>query len=166
MEGKRAIQSGHGQTPTENFQILFAYVMIYATAVTFTKASIVTFYGRIFQFRFAFWVCLFFVIGYWITIIVTIFVACRPLPYFWLAYTDPMTAKGTCIDVPKFFFVNGILAMLIDVFILCIPIPIIYGLQMHLSQKVAVSGILLLGGLYDLSPPLILRMMAIIPFDC
>lgn len=124
--------------------------MIYATAVTCTKASIITFYGRIFQFRWTFWVCLFLVIGYWITIIVTISVACRPLPYFWLVYTNPTTAQGTCIDVPTFFFANGIAAMLIDVFILCIPIPIVYGLQMRLSQKIAVSGILLLGSLYDL----------------
>lgn len=51
------------------------------------------------------------------------------------------------MDVPTFFFANGIAAMLIDVFILCIPIPIIYKLQMPLSQKVAVAGIFLLGGL-------------------
>ncbi|KAL4898334.1 hypothetical protein BDV59DRAFT_3196 [Aspergillus ambiguus] len=126
------------------WKILFAYVMIYATAVTFTKASIVMFYGRIFGFRWSLGICLFLVIGYWITIIVTINVACRPLPYFWLLYTDP-TAKGVCIDVPKFFFGNGIGAMLIDVIILCMPMPIIYRLQMPLSQKVAVVGILLLG---------------------
>ncbi|KAH8431360.1 uncharacterized protein LDX57_009018 [Aspergillus melleus] len=126
------------------WKILFAYVMIYATAVTFTKASIVMFYGRIFGFRWTLGIGLFLVIGYWITIIVTILVACRPLPYFWLLYTDP-TAKGLCIDVPKFFFGNGIGAMLIDVIILCMPMPIIYTLQMPLSQKIAVTGILLLG---------------------
>ncbi|KAF9888835.1 hypothetical protein FE257_008204 [Aspergillus nanangensis] len=133
---------------TEEFntvwKILFAYVMIYATAVTCTKASIVMFYGRIFGFRWTLGICLFLVIGYWITIIVTILVACRPLPYFWLAYTDP-TAKGVCIDVATFFFGNGIGAMLIDVIILCMPLPVIYRLQMALSQKIAVVGILLLG---------------------
>lgn len=133
---------------TETFQILFAYVMIYATAVTCTKASIVMFYGRIFNFRRSLAVGMFLVIGYWITIIVTISVACRPLPYFWLAYTNPTTAKGVCIDVPTFFFGNGIAAMLIDVIILCMPMPIIYRLHMPPSQKVAVAGILLLGSLY------------------
>jgi len=121
--------------------------MIYATAVTFTKASIVMFYGRIFNLRWMLWIALFLVIGYWITIIVAILVACRPLAYFWLAYTDPLTAEGTCMDVPTFFFANGIAAMLIDVLILCIPIPNIYKLQMPLSQKIAVAGIFLLGGL-------------------
>lgn len=121
--------------------------MIYATAVTFTKSSIVFFYGRIFNFRWSLGFCMFLVLGYWVTIIVTVAVACRPLPYFWLAYTDP-TATGVCIDVPTFFFGNGIGAMLIDVIILCMPMPTIYKLQMQLSQKIAVMGILLLGSLY------------------
>ncbi|KAJ5781185.1 hypothetical protein N7457_006345 [Penicillium paradoxum] len=128
------------------WKILFAYVMIYATAVTCTKSSIVLFYSRIFNFQWSISICvsMFLVIGYWITIIVTVAVACRPLPYFWLVYTDP-TATGVCIDVPTFFFGNGIGAMLIDVIILCMPIPVIYKLQMPLSQKVAVVCILLLG---------------------
>ncbi|KAJ5211312.1 hypothetical protein N7472_001451 [Penicillium cf. griseofulvum] len=75
------------------WKILFAYVMIYATAVTCIKASIVFFYGRIFNFRWSLGICMFLVIGYWISVIVTVAVACRPLPYFWLAYTDP-TAIG------------------------------------------------------------------------
>ncbi|KAJ5803975.1 uncharacterized protein N7518_000278 [Penicillium psychrosexuale] len=131
------------------WKILFAYVMIYATAITFTKSSIVFFYGRIFNFRWSLGFCMFLVLGYWVTIIVTVAVACRPLPYFWLAYTDP-TAVGVCIDVPKFFFGNGIGAMLIDVIILCMPMPTIYKLQMQSSQKLAVVGILLLGSLYVL----------------
>ncbi|OQE07721.1 hypothetical protein PENVUL_c012G04440 [Penicillium vulpinum] len=126
------------------WKILFAYVMIYATAVTCTKASIVFFYRRIFNFRWPLGICMFLILGYWVTIIVTVAVACRPLPYFWLVYTDP-TAIGVCIDVPKFFFGNGIAAMLIDVIILCMPMPTIYKLQMQASQKIAVVGILLLG---------------------
>lgn len=121
--------------------------MIYATSVTFTKSSIVFFYGRIFNFRWSLGWCMFVVLGYWVTIMVTVAVACRPLPCFWLAYTDP-TATGVCIDVPTFFFGNGIGAMLVDVIILCMPLPTIYKLQMQLSQKIAFMGILLLGSLY------------------
>jgi hypothetical protein len=90
---------------------------------------------------------MFLVFGYWVTIVITVAVACRPLPYFWLAYTDP-TSVGVCINVPAFFFGNGIAALLIDVTILCVPMPTIYRLQMQLSLKVAVMGILLLGSLY------------------
>jgi hypothetical protein len=134
---------------TDNVQVLFAYVMVYATGVSFTKFSILMFYRRIFgdQIRISLWICSFFVIGYWVTVCVTILVACRPIPYFWTRYTDP-TAVGTCIDVPSFFFGNGIAAMLIDVMILVVPIPVVNSLNMHRGQKKAVIGILLLGGLY------------------
>ncbi|OCL10404.1 hypothetical protein AOQ84DRAFT_315530 [Glonium stellatum] len=118
--------------------------MIYATAVTCTKVSILMFYRRIFGIKSSLYVCLFLAIGYWITIIVTINVGCRPLDYFWRRYTD-LTAVGTCIDIPKFFFGNGIAAMLIDVIILCVPVPIVWSLQMPTSQKLAVVSILLLG---------------------
>lgn len=132
----------------ENFisiwKLLYAYVMIYATAVTCTKVSILMFYRRIFGIKSSLYVCLFLAIGYWITIIVTINVGCRPLDYFWRRYTD-LTAVGTCIDIPKFFFGNGIAAMLIDVIILCVPVPIVWSLQMPTSQKLAVVSILLLG---------------------
>jgi hypothetical protein len=122
--------------------------MIYATAVSFTKFSILMFYRRIFGdgIKWSLYICSFFVIGYWVTVCVTILVACRPLPYFWTRYTDP-TATGQCIDVPKFFFGNGIAAMLIDVCILIVPMPVINGLNMPKSQKRAVLAILLLGGL-------------------
>lgn len=126
------------------WKLLYAYVMIYATAVTLTKVSILMFYRRIFGITYSLYLCLFFAIGYWITIIVVINVGCRPLSYFWMRYTDP-SAVGTCIDIPKFFFGNGIAAMLIDVIILCVPIPIVWGLQMPTSQKLAVVSILLLG---------------------
>lgn len=126
------------------WKLLYAYVMIYATAVTCTKVSILLFYSRIFGIKYSMYLCLFFTIGYWITIIVTINVGCRPLDYFWRRYTD-LTAVGTCIDIPKFFFGNGIAAMLIDVIILCVPVPIVWGLQMPTSQKLAVVSILLLG---------------------
>jgi hypothetical protein len=104
------------------------------------------FYRRIFNLRWSLYFCMFLVISYWVVVVVTIFVSCRPLPYFWEQYTNP-AAKGVCINIPKFFFGNGVGAMLIDVIILCVPIPIILGLQMPASQKLAVIGILLLGSL-------------------
>lgn len=120
--------------------------MIYATGVTCTKASIVFFYRRIFNIHKSLYFIMFFILGYWITVITTICVACQPLPYFWEQYTIP-GSKGTCINVPKFFLGNGIAAMLIDVVILCLPMPIVWKLHMPNSQKFAVAGILLLGSL-------------------
>lgn len=104
------------------------------------------FYRRVFNLHYSLFFAMFFVLGYWITVVVTILAGCRPLTYFWQQYTDP-EVNGFCIDIPNFFYGNGIAAMLIDVIILCVPIPIILGLQMPASQKLAVIGILLLGSL-------------------
>ncbi|KAG4419194.1 hypothetical protein IFR04_007695 [Cadophora malorum] len=126
------------------WKILFAYVIIYALAVSFTKLSIVLFYRRLFGMNWGLWFCAFLVVAYCITVIVTILVSCQPLRYFWTQYTTP-GATGHCINVPLFFFANGIWAMLVDVCILIVPIPIILKLDMPKSQKIAVMLIMLLG---------------------
>ncbi|PYH92919.1 hypothetical protein BO71DRAFT_420462 [Aspergillus ellipticus CBS 707.79] len=129
------------------WKLLFAHVILYAAGVTCTKTSIMMFYRRIFKLYWSLWPVMFLILGYFTVIIVTIAVACRPLPYFWEQYTHPDTAKGTCIDTATFFLGNGIAAVLIDVIILCVPIPITWKLQMPKSQRMAVIGILLLGSL-------------------
>lgn len=58
--------------------------MIYASAVTFTKLSIILFYRRIFGMTWHMWFCVFLAVSYWFTVIVTINVSCHPLPYFWV----------------------------------------------------------------------------------
>lgn len=59
--------------------------MIYACAVTFTKLSIVLFYRRIFGMKWTLWLCAFLALSYLVTVVVTILVACRPIPYFWVS---------------------------------------------------------------------------------
>lgn len=66
------------------WKILFAYVMIYAVAVSFTKLSIILFYRRIFEMNWGLWICSFLVVAYCVTVIVTILVSCQPLEYFWV----------------------------------------------------------------------------------
>lgn len=70
--------------------------MIYATAVSFTKASIVMFYWRLFNLRWAIYACLFLVISYWFTIVITIITACQPLDYFWVS-SAPACWRATLI---------------------------------------------------------------------
>ncbi|KAJ5375790.1 hypothetical protein N7517_007796 [Penicillium concentricum] len=130
---------------TSLWKLLFAHVFIYCTTVTLTKSSIIMFYRRIFNLRWSLYYAMAVIIGYFVGVIVTIAVACRPTSFFWEQYTDS-TAEGTCIDVPQFFLINGIVSVVIDVMILCVPAPIIWRLQMPKSQRVAVTSILLLGG--------------------
>ncbi|KAK6837706.1 hypothetical protein P875_00064969 [Aspergillus parasiticus SU-1] len=139
------VQALTKQEFTVIWKLLYAHVMLYAFCVTCTKTSIILFYKRIFNLRYSLYFAMFFILGYFIVIIVTVNVACDPIPYFWEQYTDPNTAVGSCIDIPKFFFGNGIAAVLIDIMILIIPIPITWKLQMPKTQRLAVIGILLLG---------------------
>ncbi|KAJ5973081.1 uncharacterized protein N7479_002999 [Penicillium vulpinum] len=127
------------------WKLLFAHVFLYSATVTLTKSSILMFYGRIFNLRWSLYYATAIILGYFVAVVVTISAACRPTSFFWEQYTDP-TAEGTCIDVPQFFLINGIFAVVIDVMILCVPAPIIWRLQMPRSQRVAVTSILLLGG--------------------
>ena len=69
--------------------------------------------------------------------------ACIPVAKFW----DP-TIAGTCINFNIFFLVNSIIETILDFVILVLPIPMILGLQLSRHNKVVLSGIFLLGGLY------------------
>ncbi|KAF4463716.1 integral membrane pth11 [Fusarium albosuccineum] len=107
---------------TTLWKMTYAFVLIYATCVSLTKASILLFYRRVFGTSRPFYVCLFLVIGYWVAIITAWFSGCRPASYFWEQFTNP-EAKGYCMNTSLFYFVNGICAMLIDVAILMVPLP-------------------------------------------
>ncbi|KAJ5780137.1 hypothetical protein N7457_005297 [Penicillium paradoxum] len=139
----------HQQSLTDSefialWKLLFAHMFIYSTTVTLTKSSIMMFYRRIFNLHRSLYFAMAIILGYFFAVVITIAVACRPVSYFWHQYTDPMV-EGKCIDVPEFFFINGIAAVLIDVMILCVPAPVIWKLQMPKTQRVAVTSILLLG---------------------
>jgi hypothetical protein len=84
--------------------------------------------------------------GWWIAVMVTAGVQCRPYQHFWMQYIDP-TAKGTCIDLYPFFLGNAAASVVTDFLILLVPIPMVWQLQMPTGQKLAVSSIFLLGGL-------------------
>ncbi|KAL2428958.1 hypothetical protein ABEF95_010695 [Exophiala dermatitidis] len=120
--GELELLASFGQVFNSPGQILFSYVMIYAGAVSFTKASVVMYYWRLFRQR-------------WST-----------YPGLFLTrYTTP-GAKGHCIDVPLLFFANGIWAMLVDVCILIITIRPLLGLRMSTRKKIMVGGVLGLEG--------------------
>ncbi len=148
------------------YQTTFAFVIVYINSITLTKVSILLYYRRIFGTSIIWWIVFSLAIAHGLEVTLTWLVACRPISHFWLQYVDP-AHHGYCIDAPKFWFVNGIIGMLIDVSILIVPIPTsktktpivsaynriftkfiaVYKLKMPPSQKLFVCGILLLGSL-------------------
>ena len=69
---------------------------------------------------------------------------CQPIALFW----DKSIKGGHCLDLIPIGVANASLSLVGDVVILAMPIPMIWGLQLNIRKKIAVSGIFLLGGLY------------------
>lgn len=130
-------------------QLLWINEFIYTNAIPSVKMSVILTYHRIFsvhRFNYMLYFCTFLVMGWWLGVLITTSVQCRPYSHLWEQLVDP-TAKGMCIDTYAFFLGNGIAEAATDFIILAVPIPLVWKLRMPMAQKIAVIGIFLLGGL-------------------
>lgn len=108
-----------------------------------TKASILLLYLRIFlqkPFRFACWVMVAIVTAYGIASTMASIFQCTPIPRAW-----NKSISGTCISITTNWYANAGYSIATDVIILLLPMPIIYHLQMHRNQKVALMLVFALG---------------------
>lgn len=107
------------------------------------KLSVILFYHRIFPVRRV--AVVLYIFGAFIVVwclsalIVTVFV-CRPIRYFWDKSID-----GKCINFYAFILAEAILTVVTDVIILAIPMPLVWRLNITRRQKLALSGIFMLG---------------------
>ena len=100
-------------------------------------------YRRIFNvpsFRRWTMVCGLFTIAWLIAAEVASVFTCLPMPDFW--------NTGFCVDYSVFFLVIEILETIGDAILLVLPIHMISTLQLSMRNKITVSFIFLLGGLY------------------
>ena len=67
---------------------------------------------------------------------------CLPIYAFW-----DIELPHTCIDLLRYFLGTAIPNVVTDILLLVFPIPWIWKLVMPTSQKIALLGIFLLGGL-------------------
>ncbi|KAL8952372.1 MAG: hypothetical protein Q9222_001708 [Ikaeria aurantiellina] len=131
-------------------QMEYAIELTYCVLITTTKFSILLFYRRVFinsttvlSFRIA-WYCITAFAFLWG--ISTFFAAafqCTPASFYWTQVT--MKTKGTCVDLSTLLLVTAITNIVTDVAILVLPMPVVWNLHIQRSQKVAVTGIFLLG---------------------
>lgn len=109
------------------------------------KISIICFYRRIFsttKFR-VISSAIIALIATWATgIILACALQCRPLRGYWDKSID-----AHCFDEDTFFIVNQVFNVIMDFVILGLPLPIIWGLKRAWQDKLALSGIFILGGL-------------------
>lgn len=120
--------------------------------VTTIKISILLFYRRLFpsnatnaSFRVAWVIVAFLSVGTGIGTLVAAICNCNPFVY----YLDRDLA-GKCPNLRSLLVSSAALNIVTDVSILILPTLVVWRLQVTKPQKLAVSGIFLLGGLYVL----------------
>ena len=141
--------------------LLFAVYFPYNIAVALTKYSVILFYARVFNskqnraFRISLWVATFIVSGILIFSIVETIFQCTPIKKAWNS-----AVPGYCIDEQAAWFAHAGLSVGADVVILALPLPMLWGLNLKLPQKLLVSVVFVCGyGLVLLSSPFLQNLL-------
>jgi hypothetical protein len=130
-------------------KLLYAYTFVYAGSVSFTKLSILLFYRRLFErgskwFHIRLGFAAFFSVGYLLSIWSVAGALCQPTEFFW---TQFLGHTGKCLNINASFLSLTVLNLVADLLVLVVPIPEILALQMSQKKKIAVVGVMGLGGL-------------------
>ena len=69
---------------------------------------------------------------------------CSPIAYSW----NKAIVGGHCINVHVMWIVQDIFFLVLDIYVVVLPMPMIWNLQITRPEKIAISGVFLLGSLY------------------
>lgn len=94
------------------------------------------------------------VLGLGITVFFETIFQCNPIAYAW-----DINLHGTCVNQRTFHRAISPINVLTGLMIVALPIPLVWSLHARRGQKVALTGVFLLSGLYA-SPDLIPRLNA------
>ncbi|KAF0323569.1 satratoxin biosynthesis SC1 cluster protein 4 [Colletotrichum asianum] len=118
----------------------------YGTVLYTVKASVLLMYYRIFPttgMKVGGYVLGGLTLAWWLAVVLVSTFQCTPVHKAW----NPLMEGGKCLDTNKFFLGNSIPSIITDALILCLPVLEVSKLQVRRSQKVAIGGMFLLGGL-------------------
>lgn len=127
-------------------QVMFALQILHTCAMPIIKASVLTFYLRIFQtngFRIAVWCIAIYVFCWWISILFATIFQCIPISDNW--GTQPNQLSGCLSNVDIMYQVAAVTNMASDVAILLLPFPMVIRLHLLRKHKFAVLGIFMTG---------------------
>lgn len=125
------------------FKILLATGFTWLTATVFCKLSILYLYTCIFMtsaFRKMSFVMMGVVSAYGVSFIVVFCTNCQPISHSW----NPVDG-GHCKDVSIEEIVSVSVNMVIDSMIVVMPMPLLWGLQMPIRKKIAITFLFSLG---------------------
>ena len=122
--------------------------ILYCMAIATSKLSILSMYLRIFverPHRVVSYLIGAVVAAAAIACVITSLASCRPFSARW----DLAQFKSSCINSVRFWMGMSVINIATDLVMLVLPMPAIWQLQLPRSQKTALTGIFLLGSLYD-----------------
>ncbi|KAH7243824.1 hypothetical protein B0J15DRAFT_565160 [Fusarium solani] len=125
---------------------LFIGEFTYGTVLCTIKAAILLMYYRVFPTRFmkfGGYVLGAITFAWWVAVVFVSIFQCVPVHKTW----HPFMEGGHCLDKNQFFLGNSIPNIITDALILCLPVYEVSKLQVRRSQKFAIIGIFLLGGI-------------------
>lgn len=119
---------------------LYGCYLAYATAIAFTKFSIMATYFRIFSSKGALRkvviVIAVIVLCFWICSIFAIIFTCVPVQASW-----DYTIKGKCYPLVNFFYVSSAFNIATDLVLCFLPIPTLWALNMSTAQRVVLCAL-------------------------
>ncbi len=114
--------------------------------MTFVKISILDFLLSIFWshdvFRIAAFALMGITTGYGVAFTIVTLAGCAPFSANWDKLSNP---DYTCIDTSKFYVAQGAIGAVLDILILMLPLPIVWGLTLKISKKIAMSFLFAVG---------------------
>ena len=119
--------------------------------MTLIRASVIFLYIYIFcikAFRLACYGVLTINLAYFTATVLACCLICRPFAFNW-----DQSLHGTCGDQKSLDLFIGVFNLLMDIVTVALPMPVLWGLQMPVGRKVAISGLFALGTTYGLINP-------------
>lgn len=124
----------------------YAIETVYCAAVAFPKLSILATYLRIFTkgpYRIATHFIGFIVVATAIAGIATSLASCHPFSARWNLFLS----LSNCIDSPRYWQAMSVPNIATDLVMLLLPMPVIWHLTLPKRQRLALTGVFLLGSL-------------------
>ncbi|KAJ5986047.1 hypothetical protein N7451_010412 [Penicillium sp. IBT 35674x] len=140
-------EEGENKHPSERpwlIHILFSYLFIYIFELFIVKISLLLFYRRIFGSSGSYWICIILASGWTTGSMIALLTCPSPVSYFWSELSNPGGGNYR-YDFYNYYIGNAASNVVTDFLILLVPIPVIWKLKMRFTQKIMVSGVLLLG---------------------
>ncbi|CAF9935153.1 hypothetical protein IMSHALPRED_010126 [Imshaugia aleurites] len=133
----------NSKTAMVQYKVRLVGQLLWVTAVTFVRASVIFLYIRIFctrPFRIACYGVLATNLAYFTATVLACGLICRPFAYNW-----DQSMHGTCGDQKSLDLFIGVFNLLMDITTVALPLPVLWGLQMPTARKLALSGLFSMG---------------------